>query len=733
MKYSCYNKYILRTPINNLQNIKHTDYSIDFFVNNKVFMEAISLASPLLFEICMKRVKTGFVNKKEDEELLLTLVKYYIRSSMRCTPFGLFAGVSVGEFNTEKSNIIISDISKHKTFSRLDMQYIGNIIAELEKNNEVRETIRYYVNNSAYFVANTIRYIEYTSGNSNNKKYKISSIEIDDYVQLILDNSKNGTTVGDLTYLFENVGISYDAATDYINQIIDSQLLTSELNPVITGEDPLEFLIKKLYKIKPIENRLFCALQRIKSMLANLDKYFIGERLNIYTEIIEEIKKVNIKFDKKYLFQTDLSISNINNTLNDSFADILEEGINLLNKLSANETSSNIKEFINVFYNRYQDAEIPLLHALDTDIGVGYIQNKSEDNTPLVDDLANINTNQDAFVNNVKFNKVERLLLKKYIESIKERRRIIEVFDEDVKEFKSNWNDLPITFSAMARIVWVEGKYKIILDSVGGSSAMNLFSRFSANDDELNNLTYKIAEYEEVLSKDSIVAEIVHLPENRVGNVLFHPTFRKFEIPYLSQSMLDKEKQIPLDDLMISIRNNKIILRSKKYNKEVKPYLSNAHNFEYKALPVYQFLAELQTQTLRDSIFFNWNFAKEIDFIPRITYKDIILSLACWRFNREEVNKILKLNDDKKILEYFTSLQIKKGIPNEVTISEGDNELYIDLRNITHLKILISLIKSSNSFILQEYLFDNNKSIVTDAYGKPYANEIIFSFYKNEK
>lgn len=132
-------------------------------------------------------------------------------------------------------------------------------------------------------------------------------------------------------------------------------------------------------------------------------------------------------------------------------------------------------------------------------------------------------------------------------------------------------------------------------------------------DDKLKDLANKIVQYDKQVGK--IDAEIVHLPENRVGNILYRPILREYEIPYLANSTLEKHFQINIEDLFLTLRDNRLILFSKKLGKEVVPYLSNAHNYWTNSLPIYNFLCDLRSQDVRDNLTFSWgNIFKAINF-----------------------------------------------------------------------------------------------------------------------
>ena len=124
------------------------------------------------------------------------------------------------------------------------------------------------------------------------------------------------------------------------------------------------------------------------------------------------------------------------------------------------------------------------------------------------------------------------------------------------------------------------------------------------------------------------------------------PAFRKYEIPYLSNSTLPKKQQITLDDLYLSVKYDRLILRSKRVNKQIAPRLGNAHNYSFNALPVYHFLCDLQTQNIRGGLYFDWGSLKDkFVFLPRVEIENVIVSPATWQLNKDQ----FKTLTDKKI------------------------------------------------------------------------------------
>ncbi len=734
-RYKFFNKFILRTPlfpystldaIISKRNIREED--LKQICSNPSFQEAIFLASPELSAEVSKWLNKELSGKSQKaiEKLHFAVLKYLIRMSTRCTPFGLFAGFSVGHYGSE-NNIKTPDRSTFKRHTRLDMNYLCSLIQDISQIPELRETTKYYPNNSIYSVGNQLRYIEYHYEYSR-RFHQIVAVDYSEYLKKILRKSSNGAYIDDLATVLVNDEIEFEEAKEFVNELIDGQLLVNEFEPSITGKEFLDQILQILENINS-SSKLKEVLIQIKKKLDEIDSNAIGTTLSKYHEIANNLNSLETKYDIKFLFQTDMIIPSQNFTLSKDIPVQVLQGIEALNKLTLPPPTTYLKQFKEAFYERYEDREMPLLHVLDTEVGIGYMQNNNSGDVSLLADnifLPNLTRNHTS----INWTDIHSFLLKKITQAISQSKLSIEIKEDELKSFNSNWDDMPDTFSTMVNI-FENGK--IYMKEAGGSSSTNLLGRFCHADGELYNYVKEIKAKEEELNPDKILAEIVHLPESRVGNILLRPVLGEYEIPYLAKSSVKKENRIELQDLMISVKRNRVVLRSKKLNKEIIPRLSTAHNYTSNALPVYQFLCDMQNQEIRSVVGFNWRrFEIEYPFLPRIEYKNLILSLATWNIKKEDIDDILNANSDDELYKQMENFKLERKLPDLVTLVDGDNKLLINLKNLLCIKTLIATIKNRKNFILTEFLFNAKDGIAKGPEGI-FTNQFIISFYKTTK
>lgn len=738
-----FSKCVLRTPLHPVNGIvelsqKHfiEDSDIKEFYKDEINTTAIYLASKDLYSSMIKWLNEGFdssdKSRKRKEKTKLALIKYMLRMSTRSTPFGLFAGVSIININNKPTKIELDQLHKNSSIVRLDMDYLVSLAQNISRIKSVKEQLKYHTNNSLHKIGNNIRYVEYKYVNAK-RTHQLISIENSQFIYHFLSYIKNGKTYDELLRKLEESDIPYNEAKNFINELIDSQIIISELEPTITGKDLLSQIITILDSLNKdrVINLLLSNLQDVNKELINLSKQPYKHHFNTYKKIISSLDELNISYNSKHLFQCDLKKSIIDNNLSFEITNDIIDTIGFLTMFRQHMENENATNFKEAFRKRYEEEEIPLLEALDPEMGIGY-KNKAFDFSSLLKGIRLPQTKRDT--RTIEWNQFQSILLKKYFNYLSNKLDHIVFTEKDLIGFKENWEILPNTFSCLVQLNKDCSSKQPIINFIGisGPSASILLSRFSHVDNNISNLVKDICtKDDELCEKGFINAEIVHLPESRVGNILARPHLRKYEIPYLSRSSINYKDQIPINDIYLSVRGNRILLRSKKLNKYINPKNSTAHNYSFDSLPIYNFLSDMQIQDSIKSIRFNWgHLNNELEYFPRVYYKSIIISLAHWKVNiNNELRTILKSKDSENKIFRFQKFLKSKNVPDMVLLVENDNELFVNINNLTMLTILLETLKNRNSFVLKEF-FQTTDSFIKNNTGK-FSNEIIISFYNN--
>lgn len=683
-------------------------------MESDIFREAIYLASP---ELAAGNVSS---DTKKEEKYRQSLIKYYHRSKTRCTPFGLFAGCSIGVIGDD-TIVELSPMKAYRRTTRLDMQYLCALTQHLEKQPAIRLQSRFYPNDSLYSIGGQYRYIAYHYHNAQ-RRHEVVSLTIDDPLNIILQAATKGATIQELATLLIDDDNTYEDAMAYVNDIIDAQVLKSNLDPSMVGNDVLDTLIEKLACLQNVD--ILKPLRRVKELLNEIDTRPIGSTLDLYSRIIEIIDSIGVGYDVKFLFQTDLFKPVQKAVISNEVTRRLSRLIGLLARITPPIENTRLSSFIQAFQSRYEETEIPLATALDRELGIGYPLSTGAGNdvSPLLSDLYfPVRT---SYFTELRLLPADKILLQKYSECTQDGGTTVHLSDEDFKEFNFA-HKLPNTLAVMCSLL---SDGKIYVRSIGSSSGANLLSRFCHIDPLIRKLVMDIAAYEQQADQNRMLAEIAHFPESRIGNIASRPAFRDYTIHYLSNCM-EGERALPISDLLISVRNGRLFLRSQRYDKEILPRLTCAHNYSLSPIPIYRFLCDLQHQGQTTGLSLNWNYyLNSLEYLPRIEYEGIILSRQRWMLKPNEVEDFC-MHNDADLKECMKKLRLRRRLLRHVVVPDSDNELYLDLENSDCIRLLLDLIIRRKGILLEEFLFTTDDAIVREN-TNIYTNEFIFAFHQ---
>ena len=156
--------------------------SLREFYQQPLVQEALYVGSPDLHEQLLLWIENKIEKQDKKERLELSLVKYMIRMCTRCTPYGLFASCTTGNF-LDTTNIELSDKNLLQRFGRLDMDYVCELHSYLLKQKEVSDQLRFYPNTSLYRAGDQWRYIEHRFKKETGRSYHLVQVDQSEYLE----------------------------------------------------------------------------------------------------------------------------------------------------------------------------------------------------------------------------------------------------------------------------------------------------------------------------------------------------------------------------------------------------------------------------------------------------------------------------------------------------------------------------------------------------------------------
>ena len=549
-----------------------------------------------------------------------------------------------------------------------------------------------------------------------------------------IERARNGTQLSTLADALVDEEISLEDAEGFVQELVDNQLLVSELRPPVTGDDSLDAMIDRLAQY-PVASEVRACLQRVREDLNRLDCQGLGQSPSRYEEIARQLEQLPAKVRRPRLFQVDMFKRCEQATLGQPVLDELSDGLRLLSKLAPKNGHDQFEQFRLDFVRRYGDRSVPLVQVLDEESGIGFLTSNDPAamQAPLLRGIA-IPSRAEHFES---WSRKHAFLYNKLTQAFASGAKTLDLKEQDIDAMQvDDPASLPDAVAVMGTLIAESpaqvdnGDFQFLLSSVSGPSGARLLGRFCHGDSQLNHHVQQHLQQEESNFPNAVVAEVVHLPEGRVGNVLSRPSLRSYEIPFLGTSGAPQESQIDIQDLFVSVEGGEVVLRSERLGRRVIPRLTSAHNFVSRSLCIYKFLCALQEQQAVSSICWNWGPLESCEFLPRVTLGRLVLARAQWTVSREELIKLSR-NSGKELFVVVQSWRNFRGFPRHVVLKDGDNELPIDLENILSVETFVNLVKDRGSLTLVEMFPESPSCIGSDE--DRFAHEMIIPFVRKRE
>lgn len=617
-------------------------------------------SSPAFFEI-IKDLQYPELESAEPKTRF-TVWKYFNRAKFRATPYGGFAAFSLVPVCKEKGHTGAIAI-EHKT-----TQYRFPDWQEKENINQNADWLSLHsgflrANTSTYITAEDIRYISETDG-----LFELSAITAEQTIISMLTfcgTKRSITAVRDFLYL--ELGFKKGLINNFLEQLIDFQLLVSDLRPNIIGTD-----------------------------------YF--KRINYP----DQHKKTDYIISERKIVSGQLPAEKFN---------ILTEVAGFLGKHTYPEQNQSLKNFKEKFKKTFENKEIPLLVAIDPELGLGYKAletDKQEDQ--LIQELK-ANQRQAKSIQNLKYTPLHQFMLNQMI-----THKNIQLHD-----FKDPGNEqaLPLA-NTISTLVQYTDDY-IILDNIGGYTANSLLGRFSMAGEAVAEHCAAFVKIEEEANPDVLFFDIAYQHDKKADNVNRRKSIYSYELPILSWT--DNQQVIDLNDIMVSIKKDDLILYSLKYGKRIVPKSASAYNYSRSDLAVYRFLSDLQHQHINSSLGIDLkNFFPGLVHYPRVQYKNVVLSTEKWEVPKQICTAANTTEALKLLTEWLAGIALK----GPFKCGAGDQTLLFKPDVKEDLLSFAFFCKNRTGLYIEE-TFIPVTAVVTDENNQPYLPEFIISLQHNQQ
>lgn len=721
--------FLLRRPAMSLSSLLAFNKSIDAspeeyedlmrscFLRHE-FEEALFLASPDLYYSLEKIIYWQY--QGDTKPIYRSLYRYLVRMSSRPTPFGTMAGVCTGEISPEPTKISFPPDAGMVTKTQLSFTALAGLSRAIASKPELLPYLNFSSNTSLYRFQNMYRYIK--RGGKNSDCFTQLEIDSNKYLDLVLTQSKTPAQFSDLLNSLIEAGLDQRGAARLIETLVEQQILCSEIDAGLIQENGLDSLISSLEKIPPAVS-ILKDLRKIK--------YIIGRRTAVNV-ICERLHPVLLKYcpginaDQILLVNSVLRENSCR--INQAPVALIQKELDELMPLSETRINKGLENFTAELFRKYQTRPVALLEALDPDTGIAYGNRSFSANPDLIGVLQPAVDSSD--LPPYDSSHLEDLRLSLYEQSVDRQSQKVRLSKKHLpKAIKqpSGANDgtyLMGKFIAASTKNLDNGKFKFSLSAMGSASSFNLMGRFCSQDNLLKGCVTQAISCEQLSDPEVIYSEINHVPSDKEGNILARPHLRKYEITYLSASKTAAENQLAPNDLFIHTPDGKqLVLWSKSLEKRIIPRLTSAHNFT-NGLPVYRLLCDLAHQNAAPVFNWHWGHLAGKEFLPRVEYKHIILSLAQWTVS---VDMLPEAHRKDATVQQLRELLRNKRIPRLIQIADGDQVLLVDSDSAVSLDMLLSILRRRSKVRLIEFIEPTAQSWMMEG-PDAYSHEVIIPF-----
>lgn len=644
--------YIYRQCVNDSRLLEElNENNLEIFFESKLFQEMLLVTNPQFFK--------GLTKEKIYRNS--TFRNYVKRSITRATPFGLFSSVGIGSFSkVPYSKSIRTEYRKKVSVSG---EWISSVCKMLESEDLVLLQLHIQWNQKVLELSDKYQLtnINYWGAFEQSRDLLIKKTGLLEFINKL--TYKSEVSVLELLRRIQSKSpnLEMEKIVDYLRNLITNEFLYTNLRKVVTNSNYLENLIHFLKSING-QRKLIDKLLQVKSSIENYSNLELGDGILQYDEICEKMSHVFNDENQHYL-KVDLINSHVP-VLPKNFKKELEDFVNFISRINLVRGYRN-KELIlytEKFVEKYGEyVEVPIKQLLDSSLGLGIPkQNRST-------------LSSDAEQNFLSY------LSKEVFKSVKKNKNEIDISNIPSELLYPNSDRFIVKGLELYCEIKNFGEKPVIkiVPNTGSDMIGKSIGRFASYFLDSN------------IELDSNVdnVELIEFPsDNKNLNVMssHHAHSKKLLLSYEDNFDITS---LELDFLVVGVvkvnKHYKLYFRDLRTDSIVNFVTTSMLN--HNSVGVFSHLARfLLTVSLewQDNPFSLFRIIENFDllpYVPRIKYKNVILSEEKWILSEVDKRDISTINQWKKDFD----------VPRFLYFHKNDESLLIDLENSLDLRWIL--------------------------------------------
>lgn len=723
-----------------------------------LFRDALTVSSMSLVK-SLDRWEESFLSRR-GAATERGIFKYLTRATTRCTPFGLMAGVAAGRISDDTvTRLSLGNPAENRRHVRGDAQTLLTMAQLVALDSSCRRQHRYFTNSTLYATESRYRYYE-SPGNPFGAIRQLVSVGKSELVRRIVERAATGITWNELLTLITiyDPDIGEEEANDFLNELVSVQLLVPDIFPSPFGKEMLANLknrialrtpnhparqaVEELYRASMILNRLPMgkgqqiyekAEQRIQTFIAKQAENLVNQAKKDEKSGAEEWKEdasadtsedESSSSEGPSCFQVDMALSVRESHLARADLEPLLAAVDSLYFINSQEPPAAMKAFAEEFRRRYEDKSVPLVEVIDPDRGIRFgIQGRRQlEPSPLL----RLPFGEGPGMPSAQASAVDAWRAMLLVDKWRKGRDEINLSAKEIREHFPEAGSVPPALSMHAHVSLGRiganqelgsrllssgkdpdttgdepGRLRWNIINCGGGHTFVMSGRFAhVLGDDLYQLLIEDARREQELYP-GILAEVNYLPPSKLGNVYQHPRFRDYVITYMCPPPDKDCRNIPANDLLVSVYGDTVVLHSRTLGVPVYPRIDSALNIAHMTNPaLFSFLGMIQYQGVQSWLGWKWGLLDDLPELPRILIDGVVVCPRKWNLSADSVRKLggkpSKDSFQGAGFESFARVQewrLENGIPRFIAVGDMTDFLAIDLENPLSVDLFLRQIR----------------------------------------